>query len=86
MPIFAPSPRNHQTMAGVPVAARANHGALTISMKVSTTSFRQMKELQSGCSPERIRPTSSHLAATALAAAVTPATRTTNPPRTAATP
>ena len=37
--------------AGVPAAARANHGAATISTKVSASSLRQTKELHSGCSP-----------------------------------
>ena len=34
----------------VPVAARANHGAATVSTKASATSFRQTNELHSGCS------------------------------------
>ena len=38
----------------MPAAARANHGAATISVKVSDTSVRQTKLDQSGCSPARI--------------------------------
>ena len=50
------------TSDGVPAAALANHGAATISTNVSTTSLRQTNELHSGCSPARIRPTTTHLA------------------------
>ena len=46
----------------MPAAALANHGAATISTKVSTTSLRHTNELHSGCSPARDaarrRPTS----------------------------
>ena len=53
---------------GCPRRRAANHGAATISTKVSTTSLRQTNEHHSGCSTARIRPTSSHFAITAMAA------------------
>src|SRR3546814_4474405 len=58
----------------VPVAARANHGAATVSTKASATSFRQTNELHSGCSTLAMRPTTIHLAAMVIAPATAPAT------------
>ncbi len=65
-PDAAPDPGAQRCAArgsapAVPAAARANHGAASISTKVSTTSLRQTNELHSGCSPTRSRPTSSPL-------------------------
>ena len=62
LPILAPSDRSQTLSTGVPVAARANHGAATTSTKVSASSLRQTNELHSGWSDARRRPTSSHLA------------------------
>ena len=65
------APRAHAgTGSGTacPTAARANHGAATISTNVSTTSLRHTKALHNGCSTARIRPTSSHFAATVSSA------------------
>src|SRR5437870_1267292 len=85
-PTLAPSDRSHTFKTGVPVAARANHGAATISTKVSTTSLRQTNELHSGYSTARVRPTSTHLAALVTAPATAPATNSTMPDSSAATP
>ena len=71
-------------IAGVPVAVHANHGPATISTKVSTTSLRQTKGLQSGCSTARMGPTTTHLAAVVIAAAKAPTTARTTPERAAA--
>ncbi len=61
--------RSHTASAGVPAAARANHGAATISTNVSDTSVRQTKLDQSGCSPALMRPTNAHLAIVETSAA-----------------
>ena len=63
----------------MPAALRANQGAATISVKVSETSVRHTKLDHSGCSPARIGPTMSHLAATDTPAASAPAASMTNP-------
>ena len=65
---WRPAPRSHRFITGVPLAARANHGAATVSTKVSATSLRQTNDDHSGCSPAGIRPTTSHFAATAMTA------------------
>ena len=49
-PILEPRQRSHRLSTGVPVAARANHGAATSSTKLSTTSLRHTNER-----PQRVR-------------------------------
>ena len=85
-PILAPNARSHTFITGVPLAARANHGAATVSTKVSDTSFRQMNDDHSACSPTLILPTTSHFATTAQTPATAPATSSTTPPPSAARP
>ena len=85
-PILAPNARNHRFITGVPLAARANHGAATVSTKVSDTSLRQTKDDHSVCSLTRMRPTTSHFAITAEAPATAPAISSTTPPPSAAQP
>ena len=81
----APSVRSHTASAGVPAAARANHGAATISTNVSDTSVRHTKLDHSGCSPARIRPTNAHFAIVETSAATAPAASITMPLRSRAT-
>ena len=78
-PIVAPRPRNHRFITGVPLAARANHGAATVSTNVSATSWRHTNDDHNGCSMAVIRPTTSHFAITAIAPATAPATSSTTP-------
>jgi hypothetical protein len=71
-------------ITGVPLAARANHGAATVSTNVSATSLRHTNEDHSGNSPALIRPTTSHFAATVIPPAIAPAASNTSPPQSAA--
>ena len=79
-PMDAPNPRSHRFITGVPLAARANQGAATVSTKVSDTSLRHTNDDHNGCSMARIRPTISHFAITAVAPATAPAINNTTPP------
>src|SRR6478735_5849092 len=76
----APSVRNHRLSTDVPDAALANHGAATISTKVSITSLRQTNELHSAYWVTRVRPTNSHFATAATPPATAPTASNASPP------
>src|SRR6516165_9608774 len=78
-PICAPRVRSQKFSTAVPDAALANHGAATISTKVSTTSLRHTNGLHSGYSVTLVLPTSAHFATVAAPPATAPAASRTSP-------
>ncbi len=71
-PIVAPRLRSHQFRAGVPPAHEQNQPAATTSTKVSANSPRHTVECHNGRLAGSSRPTTSHFAAVASAAAAIP--------------
>ena len=75
--IFAPISRAQALNTGEPTASRIRPGTARDSAKVSASSLRHTKELNSGRSPSRKRPMRAHLTSTGMRAASTPAASTT---------